>query len=118
MSLFQKKYVVTEEMTAKVMGSGDLDVLATPALVACVENTCKKFAAANLTPNKTTVGSLIELKHLRPSKVGATFTVAIIGFEEDRKMYFTFEVFEGDKKIAEGKHSRAVVEINQFLSQL
>lgn len=118
MSLFKKKYVVTDDMTAKVMGSGDLDVLATPALIACVENTCKKFAAANLTPNKTTVGSLIELKHMRPSKVGASFTVEIIGFEEERQMQFTFEVFEGDKKIAEGKHSRAAVDTKQFLSRL
>lgn len=118
MTLFKKEFVVSNEMTAKVMGSGDLSVLATPALVACVENTCKEFVAPELANGETTVGSLIELEHLRPSKVDAVFTVEIVALEKQRKLQFRFDVFEGEQKIATGKHIRAVVQTDQFLARL
>ena len=53
---------VDEEVTALTMGSGDLPVLATPALVALMENSAMKAVAPELDNTQTTVGAQIEAK--------------------------------------------------------
>ena len=56
--------VVTEQLTAAVMGSGDLPVLATPAMIALMENAAMKAVAAALPDDQTTVGSLMNARVL------------------------------------------------------
>ena len=68
-------YQVKEEQTALKMGSGDLEVLATPALVAMMENCAKQLLAPELSSEQTSVGFKMTLKHLVPSTVGAEVKV-------------------------------------------
>ena len=65
---------VTEDRTARSMGSGDLRVLATPAMLALMENASMMAVAQALPEGSTTVGGHISSSHLMPTPKGATVT--------------------------------------------
>lgn len=115
----EKLFVVSKDQTALNMGSGSLNVLATPSAVAMAENTCMEESAHFLKDGETTVGTFIEFSHIKPSLVGASIRVVVeIKEQSAKKMTFEFEMFDEDKKIGYGKHSRAIVNINSFLSHI
>ena len=112
-------YYVTPNLTAEAMGSGDMPVLATPAMVAMMENAAMRLAATSLPEGDTTVGSQIETTHLRPSAVGATIEVtATLTAQEGRKLTFSIEARDGDNVIGQASHVRFVVTRERFLSKL
>lgn len=119
MTVYSKTFIVEATQTAQAVGSGDLDVLATPALIAMVENTARDFLSGDLTKKETSVGTKLDIKHLRPSVVGAEILVNVtIEAKERSKVAFSFEVYDSSKLIATGTHQRAVVVTEVFLSRL
>ena len=79
--------VVCEENTARTMGSGDLPVFATPAMVALMENAAMTAVAAALPEGSTTVGSEMNCSHIKPSKLGAAISAtAVLTAVEGRKI--------------------------------
>ncbi|MBP2099687.1 thioesterase family protein [Enterococcus rivorum] len=119
MEKYIKTFIVRDCDTAKIMGSGDLEVLATPAMVAMIENTAKEAISSDLTEKESSVGSFIETKHLKPSKVGAEITVqVIIDSREEKKVNFSFEVFDGNDLIGNGNHQRVVILTELFLNRM
>lgn len=97
------------------MGSGDMSVLATPALVALMENAAMLTVSTKLPEASTTVGGFIELSHLAPSFIGATIAATATLTEiKGRKLTFTIEAFEGEKIVGKAKHIRFVVEREKF----
>ncbi|MFD2387804.1 thioesterase family protein [Enterococcus rivorum] len=118
MEKYIKTFIVRDCDTAKIMGSGDLEVLATPAMVAMIENTAKEAISSDLTEKESSVGSFIETKHLKPSKVGAEITVqVIIDSREEKKVNFSFEVFDGNDLIGNGNHQRVVI-LTELLNRM
>lgn len=114
-----KTFTVSPELTARAVGSGGLDVLATPALVTMIENTCYNYLEELLREEETSVGIQIDLKHIYPSKIGSKIEVVLQEIKEDEKsISFEFEAFDGEQKIAFGTHRRAVVVSQKFLSKL
>ncbi|MCM2137684.1 thioesterase family protein [Vagococcus fluvialis] len=114
-----KHYHVTEEQSAKAVGSGSLLVLATPSAIAMVENTCMLISEELTKESETSVGTAINFNHLKASLIGAEIkVVAQLVEEKGRKLEFTFEVFDQDKLIANGSHTRFIVEIEKFLSHI
>lgn len=110
---------VTEGNTAEFIGSGDMAVLATPAMVALMENAAMLAVALHLEEGETTVGSMISTSHLKPSKVGATVSAIAELVEVDgRKLTFKVMAYDGDKLIGEGDHVRFIVNREKFLSKL
>lgn len=110
---------VTEQNTAKVMGSGDMDVFATPAMVALLENAAMNVVAKELDEDSTTVGALMNVSHVKPSKLGATITAeAELQSVEGRKL--TFSVVASDEMgvIGEGTHIRYIVNRQKFMAKL
>ena len=104
--------------TAKTMGSGTLDVFATPALVALAEKTCWQSVAPALEAGSGTVGTKLELEHTAPTPVGMTVTchselVAV----EGRKL--TFKVTLADEKgpVGGGTHERFVIFEEKFAAK-
>ena len=80
---------VSAENTAKTMGSGTLDVFATPALVALAEKTCWQSVAPALEAGSGTVGTKLELEHTAPTPVGMTVTCeSELTAVEGRKLVF------------------------------
>lgn len=110
---------VTEGNTADYIGSGDMAVLATPAMVALMENAAMLAVALKLEEGETTVGSMISTSHLKPSKIGATILAeAEVTAVEGRKLTFTVKAFDGETLIGEGEHVRFIVNREKFLSKL
>ena len=68
------KFVVTDELTAKTVGSGTLDVLATPVMIARLEQAAWTSVAPHLAEGEGTVGTLMNAKHLSPTPVGLEVT--------------------------------------------
>ena len=64
--------VVSDEHVAAVMGSGDLHVFATPAMVALMENAAMLAVAEHLPEGSTTVGAMMNTSHVKPSPIGDT----------------------------------------------
>lgn len=111
--------VVTENDTAKAMGSGSLPVLATPRLAALMENAAYKAVSPILDVGETTVGGELSLRHLAPSPVGAEVsTTAVLERTEGRKFVFRLEARQGDTLIGEGTHTRFRVNTGKFLAKL
>ena len=111
-----KTIKVEEENLACSMGSGSLMVLATPAVVALMENAAAELAQKVLDNEElTTVGTMISIEHPSPTPVGAEVTATAVLKENDGRI-FHFEVFASDKKgeIAKGTHTRVSVKAVKF----
>ncbi len=111
--------VVTNEMTALAIGSGDMPVLATPAMLALMENAAMMAVKDALAEGQTTVGGYIESSHLNPAKVGDTVeAIADVTKVDGKKIYFHVAVYCGDTLLGEGRHLRFVVERKKFMTRL
>jgi predicted thioesterase len=115
----QSVMVVNEGNTAEFIGSGDMAVLATPAMVALMENAAMMAVALHLGEGETTVGSMISTTHLKPSKVGRSISaIAELTEVEGRKLVFKISAYDGETLIGEGEHVRFVVNREKFLAKL
>ena len=121
---------VSDGLTAIQMGSGDMSVLATPAMMALMENAAMLAVADELPEGCTTVGGHIESSHLRPSKIGdivsATAEVTKI---DGKKIVFKVAAYSGERLrvgddtsgmtlLGEGTHLRFIVDRERFMSKL
>lgn len=110
---------VTAADTAASRGSGDMPVLATPAMMALMENAAMMAVAPVLEAGQTTVGGQIDSSHLKPTPVGAVVTaMAVLEKVEGRKLYFRISASQGDSLIGEGRHLRFVVDRERFLAKV
>lgn len=110
---------VSEGNTADYIGSGDMAVLATPAMVALMENAAMLAVALRLEEGETTVGSMISTSHLKPSRIGATIlATAELTAVEGRKLTFKVAAYDGETLIGEGEHIRYIVNREKFLAKL
>lgn len=110
---------VVAENTALALGSGDVPVFGTPALVALMEQAAVAAVAGSLDPAETTVGTWLEVAHLAATPVGATVTAeAELVAVEGRKLTFAVAAHDGRQKIGEGRHQRMRVSRDRFLGKL
>ena len=111
--------VVDNSNTAVALGSGDMDVFATPAMVALMENAAMNAVAPHLEQDQTTVGTQITTSHIKASALGATISAtATLTAVDGRSLTFSIVASEGDKTIGEGTHTRFIVDRERFLAKL
>lgn len=111
--------VVDNTNTAAHLGSGDMDVFATPAMVALMENAAMNAVAPHLEQGQTTVGTQISTSHIKASALGATVSAtATLTSVTGRQLTFDIVAHEGDKVIGEGTHTRFIVDRERFLAKL
>lgn len=117
---FSQQFTVTENNTAKFMGSGDLDVLATPSLVAFMENVAKNYLNTFLTEDLGSVGSNININHIAPTLVNKEITIngEITKIIKEKIIIFSLEAYENDKKIGDAEHTRVIINNKKFISKL
>ena len=116
---YTSEIVVTESVTAAVIGSGDMAVLATPAMMALMENAAMLAVAPHLPEGCTTVGGHIESTHLHPSKIGDRVTAsAVVTKVDGKKIEFKVEARSGEVLLGEGTHLRFIVDRKKFLERL
>jgi fluoroacetyl-CoA thioesterase len=107
---------VDESRTAVALGSGDVPVLGTPAVLALAEAAALAAVAGRLGDGATTVGTWVELEHLAPTPAGAAVSArATLVAVDGRTLEFEFEVADGAGPVARGRHRRAVVDRARFL---
>lgn len=111
--------VVEYKDTAAVYGSGALEVFATPAMIALMEKTCLMGVCDKIGDGNTTVGTAVNIKHVKASRVGVAIRCEAELVEVDRRrLVFTVKCFEGDVLVGEGSHERFVVESAKFMAKL
>ena len=116
---YTSEQTVSENLTAIQLGSGDLPVFATPAMMALMENAAIMAVANDLPEGCTTVGGHIESSHLRPSKVGEKVSaVAEVTKVDGKKIEFKVAAYSGETLLGEGTHLRFVVDKEKFISKL
>lgn len=113
-------YKVDDRSTAISMSSGALEVYATPMLIAAMEETCMLLAAEALKGSgNTTVGTLVNIRHLAPSPVGAEVTVDCELIEvDDRRLAFNVSARDSEELVGEGIHERFVVDTGRFMQKV
>ena len=114
----EQSQLVTNENTAKTMGSGTLDVFATPALVALAEKTCWMSVASELDEGCGSVGTKLELEHTAPTPVGMTVRceselVAV----EGRRLVFRVTLCDDAGPVGGGTHERFVINDAKFTAK-
>ena len=111
----KREWTVTKEMLAVQMGSGMVPVLATPALIACMENACMRLVQPAFGEGITTVGTRVEVAHLAPTPEGARIQVTATLLATDGRR-FTYRVEASDEigKIGEGSMERQSVRLSSF----
>ena len=113
------KTVVSEKNTAKAVGSGSLDVFATPMLVALMEQAACECLDDCMDVGQTSVGTMINIEHSKPSPIGAAITAtATIEYVFGRRIEFTVTASDGSDEIGKGKHTRLLVNEDKFLKKV
>jgi fluoroacetyl-CoA thioesterase len=114
-------FTVTDDDTASALRSGDLPVLGTPRLVAWCEAATCVAVAASMPPERTSVGTRVDLEHLAASPVGATVAVTATVRHVDGRL-LRFEVValhaSDERLVGRGEVTRVVVDRDRFLSRL
>ncbi|MER5973708.1 hotdog domain-containing protein [Streptomyces sp. NPDC002055] len=111
---------VSEADTAAEFGSGDLPVLGTPGLLALLEAATVDALAGALEPGRTSVGTRVQVDHLKASPVGATVTAtAEVTYLDGRLVRFTVAAQDGaGRLLATGEITRVIVDRDRFLARL
>ena len=116
---------VSDAHTAQAMGSGDMPVLATPIMIALMENAAMLAVDQELPEGLTTVGSGVDVTHLKPSPLGAEI-IATAELTEIDGRRLTFRVVamqltpageEEEVVVGEGTHVRYIVDRDRFLAK-
>ena len=116
---FESTTTVSASNTAATLGSGDMDVFATPAMVALMENAAMKAVAAALPEGSATVGTQMNTSHIKASPLGAAITASAVLTEvEGRKLTFAVKAWDDKGVIGEGVHTRFVVDRERFMDKL
>lgn len=111
----KKEIVVTKEKTAKSMCSGALDVFATPAMIALMENTAFESVADKLDPGCGTVGTALNVKHVSATPVGMKVTCETELIKVDgRALTFSVKAYDETGLIGEGEHERFIIFEEKF----
>jgi predicted thioesterase len=114
----EAKLKVEPGVTAKTIGSGSLDVFATPMMVALMEKAACAVLEGFLAPGWTSVGTLLNITHTVASPLGAQITAqAKITEINDRRVDFELAAFDDAGLIGAGAHSRVFVAEEKLMAK-
>lgn len=101
--------------TAVALGSGSVEVYATPAMIALMEAAAVAAIAPSLAEGESSVGVSVEVNHLAATPLGQTVRAkADVVSVEGRRVTFQVWAWDGVELIGEGSHSRVIVELARF----
>jgi len=114
----EARLVVGDADTARSLGSGSVEVLGTPRLVALLEAATINAVDRFLDDGTTTVSMRVQVDHLQPTPVGAeVFAEAYLDRIDGRRITFTVTASDSGGLVAAGKVTRVVVDVNRFMSK-
>lgn len=114
-----KAITVTLEKTASAYGSGTVEVFATPAMIALMEQTAMESVAAFLEDGCITVGTEVHVSHLKATGIGKQVQCkTLLNRVEGKKLTFALEAWDDQGKIGSGVHTRYIVDKQRFMSKI
>ena len=115
----EKEVVVNHQNTAKAYGSGLIDVFATPAMVALMEETAHTSVQDFLPEGMVSVGTEINVKHIKATPLGMKVRCnSVLEKVEGKRLFYTIEAFDEVGKIGEATHTRYIVDAIKFVERL
>ena len=112
-----KELTVTEDVTAAALDSGGLAVYVTPAMIALMEFAAWDSVEACMEEGRTTVGTLMNVKHLAATPVGMNVRAESELVEIDRRrLVFNVAAYDDAGLIGEGTHERFIIDTDRFMS--
>ncbi|MBO4419640.1 MAG: thioesterase family protein [Oscillospiraceae bacterium] len=110
---------VTLDKCAGAIGSGELDVFATPSMIALIEETAWKSVVPYLEPGEGTVGTALDVRHVSATPVGLNVTCETeLTLVDRRRLVFTVKVYDPFGLVGEGTHERFVIQYEKFLKKV
>ncbi len=114
-----KEIIVSGNHSALAFNSGLVDVLATPSMIALMENTAMESVNSYLPEGFTTVGTEVNIKHLKATPIGAKISCdSRLSEVNGRKLVFELHTWDESGMIGIGTHTRFIVEIEKFMMKL
>jgi len=112
----QKTYQVRPQDTAIAIGSGEVNVLATPRLLSLMEEVSSKSVKEFLPEGYVSVGVEMNILHLKSSKVGEKITIhSTFSRQEGKKLYFNVvAINENNEIVGKGECNRVIVNKEKF----
>ena len=115
---FTREVEVVHELTADAVHSGSLPVFATPMMIGLMENASWSLAEECMEEGYSTVGTLVNVKHISATPVGATVRAETELTEIDgRRLVFKVAAYDDKGLIGEGTHERFIINTDKFMSK-
>ena len=112
-------FQVEAQHSAAHLGSGSLRVLATPIMIAFMESTSHRLLAQRLPPGYSSVGMLVNVRHLAPTPLGTRVRVLSEVLEVDGlRVTFSVHAWDQSEQIGDGQHQRMVIDEARFLRRV
>ncbi len=111
--------VVNDTNTAKFVGSGSLDVFATPNMIGLMEQAAQASVAPYLEEGQGTVGTKIEITHDAATPLGMKVWAESELIEIDRRrLVFEVKAYDEAGLIGQGRHERFIIQNEKFLAKV
>ncbi|HKJ26166.1 MAG TPA: thioesterase family protein [Anaerolineales bacterium] len=115
----RQNFTVEPHHTAEHIGSGSVQVLATPMMIAYMETTALNLLQPHLPDGYSSVGTRVDVRHLAPSPLGSLITVsAEVEQIDGAKVTLKVAAREGETLVGSGIHIRYLIEVVQFMKKL
>jgi fluoroacetyl-CoA thioesterase len=114
----EQKEVVTRDSAISFLGLEGARVLSTPKMIGFMERASRDAVLPFLDPGHDTVGTHVNVYHLAAAPMGATVTfLAEITGANEKRVQFRVEAWSDGKKVGEGTHERAIIDVARFASK-
>ena len=111
--------VVDRSNVAATVGSGDLEVFATPAMIALMERAASAAVSSELPEGSTTVGTKVDVVHSRATGLGDEVSAtAVLQQIDGRRLIFSVSAGDSRSPIGEGTHERVIFDRERFMAKV
>ena len=111
--------VVTKELSAETVGSGNVAVFATPCMITMMERAAEQCVINNLAEGFGTVGTLVNVEHCAATPLGMKVTAkAMLRQIDGRKLIFDVEAHDERELIGRGTHERFIIQKEKFMARV
>lgn len=116
---YEKTFMVEDQHSALHLGSGAMKVLATPSMIQFMEITARIMLDEQLPEGYSTVGTLVNIRHLAAVGLGREVLAKVELLTVDgNKVMLAVEVWDGETLLGQGEHGRYVIDVERFLKRL
>lgn len=115
----EETFTVEKKHLATHVGSGSARVLATPWMIGFMERTSHLLIVRHLPEGYSSVGVMVNIRHLAPSLLGSTVkaTAKVISVEGSR-VSLKIQAQDEVELIGEGSHDRFIIEVDRFMKRI